>query len=76
MPVTAADLKNLVRDAEAIIDDGDLTWEARYHLIFNKEGISGRAAALGVRFDYYDPDTGYKEDARAYVTALREHLLQ
>lgn len=52
-----------IRDVD--IDD----WRMKYDLIFSEE-ISGAIAATGFSLDYYDPDTSYEEDVRAYVDAV------
>jgi hypothetical protein len=31
---------------------------------------------MGSRLDYYDPDTSYEEDAKAFIYALREKIAQ
>lgn len=57
--------------AEAIrIYDSNLPWDTKYDLIFS-ENISRKIFSL-VRLDYYDPDTTYEEDVKAFISALKE----
>lgn len=58
----------LADTAKAIRDSG-ADWETKYDLIFSDD-ISVAVRRTGVGFDYYDPDTSYEEDVRAFVDAL------
>jgi hypothetical protein len=46
----------------------DLEWDQKYDMIFSEE-ISKK-----FRLDYYDPDTSYEEDVRAFMDALDSHM--
>lgn len=59
----------LAREAQRICDT-DASWETKYDLIFS-EALAKRMSAL-VRLDYYDPDTTYEEDVRAFCRAATE----
>lgn len=65
-------LRELNRQANAIIDNDDIEWEEKYDLIFC-ESMS-RTVFRELRLDYYDPDTTYEEDARAFVNAFNEKM--
>lgn len=47
------------------------TWEEKFNLIFSEE-IKGRIDKSGVPLEYHIPDTSYKEDVRAYMSAVKE----
>lgn len=77
-------LEALVQDvvAAAAMDasgnqSGSDPWERAYDIIFS-DRVSTRVFALsrilGHRLDYYDPDTSYEEDVRAFANALAEHV--
>ena len=54
-------------------------WEIVYDRVFCKK-CSVRVFELcndmGSRLDYYDPDTSYEEDVKAFIYALREKIAQ
>ena len=52
------------------IRDSKAPWKMKYDLIFSP-GMSRRMHAL-VPFEYYDPDTSYEEDVRAFCRAVEE----
>lgn len=60
------------------IQDSHLTAEEKYDLIFSEQ-VSRQVFMLcremGRPLDYYDPDTTYEEDIRAFVSALRGYIL-
>ncbi|MDX1535924.1 MAG: hypothetical protein R3346_04155 [Candidatus Spechtbacterales bacterium] len=60
---------NLVAMAEATLALPDAA-KRKYDVIFSE--IAPQVRELNMEPDYYDPDTTYEEDARAYVDALRE----
>jgi hypothetical protein len=55
--------------------DSDAEWEKVFNAVF-EGGVSRRvqkiASELGIGFDWYDPDTTYEEDARAFINGLGE----
>jgi hypothetical protein len=52
------------------ICDSMASWETKYDMVFSDE-VSNRMHEL-VTFDYYDPDTTYEEDVRAFRNAVME----
>ena len=63
-----------IYDQAKRIYDSDIDWELKYDLIFS-EDISKRIFSL-INLDYYDPDTSYEEDVRAFMNALEEKAEQ
>jgi hypothetical protein len=57
----------LAREAQRICDT-DASWETKYDLIFS-EDISTRMRDI-LDVEYYDPDTSYQEDVRAFCAAM------
>lgn len=53
--------------------DSDLPWETKYDLIFSKR-ISRRVFSL-INLDYYDPDSSYEDDVRAFMDAFNETMI-
>lgn len=52
-------------------------WETAYSLIFNKNlshKIRDIFNELNINFEYYDPDTSYKEDVLAYYNAVKHEV--
>jgi hypothetical protein len=68
----SAKLRSLVAQANEIFDSESLSWEAKYDLIFSKD-ISRKVFDL-IDLRYYDPDTSYEEDVKAFVNALNEKV--
>ena len=66
------ELQRLYFKAEGIIES-DMSWEAKYDLIFSPE-ISQKVSELARGFDYYDPDTTYEEDVMAFFNSFKEYL--
>ena len=70
-------LNALVTEAERIRDSG-IEWDVIYNLIFFSSGISLQINVLmnelNISTSYYDPDTTYEEDVRAYVSDRREKV--
>lgn len=58
--------------ANKIYQDEFLTWEEKYDRIFS-EKISRKVFSL-IRLDYYDPDTSYEEDVRAFIDAFNDNI--
>ena len=67
-------MENLLElhDNAAQIVNSDLSWEAKYDLIFSPN-LSGKVFKI-CRLDYYDPDTTYEEDVMAFYNAFTEYL--
>lgn len=70
------ELINLNEKVQRLITE-DINWEIKYDLIFS-ENVSKKVfnlmKELNIRFDYYDPDTSYEEDALAFSNALNEKV--
>jgi hypothetical protein len=71
--VTGDDLQ-LVRYFNQLdeISNSSATAEVKYDLIFqlHREKINPLLVALGISFEWYDPDTSYEEDVAAYLQAI------
>lgn len=67
-------LRQLVTEMQEVLDDSDLHWETKYYVIFSAKNTKVVPAlrSAGLSLDYYDPDTSYEEDARAFVNAVKE----
>lgn len=61
------DLLKLKKEVDRIMNS-NLSWEAKYDLIFSDE-ISKK-----IRLDYYDPDTSYEEDVMAWCGAFNNYI--
>lgn len=75
------ELKEAIREARRILNDDELNesdpdYEQRFETIFDlgKQVILPLFRELRISFDYYDPDTTYEEDVRAFVDALVEQF--
>jgi hypothetical protein len=55
--------------------DTPSAWEELYYRVFSEKG-SRTFHTLNPRFNYYDPDTTYREDATAFIRAARTHLIE
>jgi hypothetical protein len=51
----------------------DLSWEAKFDLIFSSHG-SQKFCKLARGFDWCDPDTTYEEDLAAFFYAAKSYL--
>jgi hypothetical protein len=71
MSKVLTELRDLHGEANEILD-WDVSWETKYHIIFS-EHISGRVSEL-IELDYYDPDTSYEEDVRAFMDAFNRAM--
>lgn len=73
------ELVNLNNKVQRLMNEEDVDWEVKYDLIFSKE-VSRRIFdlfdELNVRFEYYDPDTSYEEDLKAFSSALEEKIAE
>lgn len=67
-------LRTLVQELNEVLASDELDWESKYLLIFStkRDKVDPALADAGFRLSYYDPDTIYEEDARAYVSALED----
>lgn len=65
-------LKKIIKKIDKVLEirDSNLNWETKYDVIFNM-GLWEKMRASGYALmDWYDPDTTYEEDVRAYCEAL------
>ncbi len=69
-------LKSLLKDVKTVINS-ELEWEIKYNIVFS-ETLSGKIYKelenIDVKFDYYDPDTDYEDDVRAFANGLNNFL--
>ncbi len=65
---TISEILQIIEKANQVYNS-EADWLLKYDLIFS-DSISCNIFNLGLRFDYYDPDSSYEEDVRAYITAL------
>lgn len=65
-------VRQLARELREVLDDDELDWEEKYDLIFSahQERVKPALKEAYLYLEYYDPDTTYDEDSRAYVEAL------
>jgi hypothetical protein len=72
MSVELEDMKSFIQTAAAAkkIMESDVDWETKYGLIFGDISMSIRQ--LKIILNYYDPDTSYEDDVRAYYCAIEE----
>jgi hypothetical protein len=72
-------LLSAISEVEHIFNS-ECAWEYKYDRIFRyANNILKLMGELNISFIYYDPDTSYEEDTRAYVQALlhvKENLLK
>ena len=57
----------------AAIEEHTLDWESKYNAIFAMR-IPEQFRQLGLSFDWYDPDTSYEDDVRAFISAVEQFL--
>lgn len=74
-----SDLKNMVTMASNYVKVASETgaWEVAYDLIFSdflSKQVYKIIEQLGLRFEYYDPDGSYQDDATAFVDALGDFI--
>ena len=68
-------LDQILRDIDhhnAILDSKDLDWFAKFKLIFWEYALHRDINESGFYFDWYDPESSYEDDLRAYVKALNK----
>lgn len=49
------------------IFESDLDWNTKYDLIFSAD------VSRKVKFEYYDPDTDYEDDVKAFMNGFDEY---
>ena len=66
-------LKSIYDSCHQVINMNNVSWEAKYDFVFS--GIMSKTVfKIAPDFDYYDPDTSYKEDTTAFVSALEKYI--
>lgn len=76
MEMTNKTLLDLIERANLIQNDEKLNWEDKYLLIFSDHistKIYDKLKENCIKFEYYDPNSDYEDDVRAYVTALNDN---
>lgn len=67
------ELVKINNKVQRLVNEEDVDWELKYDSIFSPN-VSRKVFALmkelNVSFDYYDPDTSYEEDVKAFSDAL------
>lgn len=71
------ELLKLHQRVQNLVKENNISWKTKYELIFSSN-ISTKIffcfKELGVSFHYYDPDTSYEEDVKAFAYALRDKM--
>ena len=62
-----------LHDNATQIVNSDLSWEAKYDLIFSPN-LSRKVFDIASGMSYYDPDTTYEEDVMAFYNAFTEYV--
>ena len=63
-------LRKLIKKANDIFNDTDLSWSKKYDKIFSSKIAS--AIRKHIRIHYYDPDMSYQDDVTAYIEAINK----
>lgn len=74
------DIKELINAINEVLSfktpdaSDDILNEMLYDVVFkiHSEIIHPMIVSLGMNFDWYDPDTSYREDVDAYLNALKD----
>ena len=73
----ATEMEADIREEESGVVISNAYWETAYEAVFGtSKDVQAVLRALNTRLEYYDPDTTYEEDVRAFVDALREKVEQ
>ena len=70
-----SNLLQLVNTAINLAERNDISWKFKYEMIFSvriSQQISILLQCFSLKLDYYDPDTSYEDDVKAYIRALEE----
>lgn len=62
-----------LHDKAKEIVQSNLSWEAKYDLIFS-EKLSKCVFKIARGFEYYDPDSSYKDDVMAFYNAFTRYV--
>lgn len=68
--LTLDELESIYKECVRIVNSHSLSWEAKYDLIFS-DNICQKTSGL---FQWYDPDTSYEEDVKAFYNAFRDYM--
>lgn len=72
-------LVKLNQKIQNLIQENNISWETKYELIFS-ENISRKIFTyfkeMNISFDYYDPDTSYEEDVKAFAYAVNNKVIE
>ena len=65
----ATEMEADIREEESGVVISNAYWETAYEAVFGtSKDVHSALRALNTRLEYYDPDTTYEEDVRAFVT--------
>ncbi len=76
MPTPLQELQAQLKQVRAVVAS-NISWDDKYDLIFNPRCSRKVFAAfreLNLRFEYYDPDSDYEDDVRAFANAFEERM--
>lgn len=73
MPTPTQDPLQLLEQVRQIVDRDDLSWRAKYDLVFRPE-VSGQLCDLLSGFSFCDPDMDYRDDVTAFLSQLEDYL--
>lgn len=68
-----SELHYLKSEINRIVANYNMSWEQKYDAIFS-EKISKRFFQIANGFSYYDPDSSYEDDVRAFQNAVNEYV--
>jgi hypothetical protein len=69
------ELITLYKFTESIINSNLLDWSEKYEIIFSNKcwsKIVSSSRALGISFNYCNPDGSYEDDCRAFFNHFKE----
>lgn len=72
-------LVKLNQRIQNLIQENNISWETRYEIIFSSQvskQIFTYFKEIGIVFDYYDPDTSYEEDVKAFADAVNDKIVE
>ena len=67
--IELAESAQRIIDADVDADTGVDYWKTKHDLIFSSL-VKGEVDRTGIKFEWFDSDTSYEEDARQYVEGL------
>lgn len=73
----SSDITKIIRILDQVVtifNDENLSWKIKYDIIFDDANYDRVLKPLGIDLcGYYDPDTTYEDDTRAYVNWFYEY---